>query len=704
LEAFKKADSWHTVSGNLLLNIRECRQQWSVAQRLLGRIRLKPIRNFGNPGGFDYRQYLANQRIWLRGHVRRDTDLVAMGQPEHDWGYLLDSIRARSRAFLVAWLPPDLAGLYRALLLGERYALSAELRELLYDAGIGHLLAISGLHLGLVAGFAFLAFHFVLVRIPAVTGRWGARPGAALAAFPLALGYGLLTGMGLPALRATLMIAVFTFALVSQREKDLRNSLFLAAFVILGFYPEALFSASFQLSFIGVAALVWIVPVLPVPPPLRQQDGQEERWRRLGCRFYQFFCGSLILSVFTAPVVLYHFHRLTPLGILTNLVAVPVVGFLILPAGLLALLFMPCSTLLAGFLLTLGSLGLKIVIALAARFTSLSWATVWPGTPGVWQVGLAYVLLLVPLLKTTRRWRVSLLIIGCLGLVASWLIPNHLRSAQSFLQVTYLDVSQGSSAVVEFPGNSVMLIDGGGFHRGSFDIGRHVVAPYLWHRRIGRLEAMVLSHAHPDHFQGLRFVATHFSVKQFWYNGVYNHAPDFVHFMKRLVQKDILLLGPQELQAGQNIKGVNVQVLHPPPDLSSSRRITTDRALNNLSLVVRLSYKNVSFLFPGDIEKMAEYRLAKLPCLEPVDVLLVPHHGSRTSSSLEFLQRLRPRIAVYSVGFDNPFRLPSTRVLERYRELGIKTYRTDRHGAITVRTDGHNIEVETFLPQEKGRW
>ncbi len=699
LASFKEGDGWRAVSGNLLLNIRNCQKQWPVGQRLAARVRIRPVRNFNNPGAFNYRQHLANQAIWLRGYVRSDMDLVPLDKPERNWNYFLDVTRTRIRAFIDGWLPPDLAGLYRSLLLGERYALSADLRELLYNAGIGHLLAISGLHLGLVAGFAFLVCHFVLVRIPAVAGRWGARPVAALAAFSFALLYGLLTGMALPALRATLMLAVLTLALVVQREKDLVNSLLLAAFLILSIYPEALFSASFQLSFIGVAALIFILSVLPVPRLLLPQD--DKKLRRLGRRFYQFICGSLIISLYTAPVVLYHFHRFTTLGIPANLIAVPVVGFLVLPAGLLAVLLLPVSISLAGFLLTLGSLGLNLIVALSSKLGSLTWATFWPGSPRAWQVALAYVLLLLPLAKTRRWCRFSLMAVCSLVLIGSWMIPHHFRSAKSLLRVTFLDVSQGNSAVVELPGDSIMLVDGGGFQGNSFDVGRYVLAPYLWHRGITRLDTMVLSHPHPDHYQGLCFVAAHFPIKQFWYSNVSRRDPDIRSLLTTLADKKVVFVSPREVATTQNINGVDVQVLHPPPDFSGSARTPTDRELNNLSLVVRLRYKDVSFLFPGDIEKETEDELARLPHLEPVDVLLVSHHGSRTSSSIPFLQRLKPQIAIFSVGFDNRFHLPAYKIRQRYDALGIRTYRTDRDGAITVITDGHEIEVETFLSVAK---
>ena len=701
LASFKEGDGWRTVSGNLLLNIRNCQKQWPVGQTLVGRVRIRPVRNFNNPGAFNYRQYLAHQRIWLRGYVQSDMDLVPLDKPERNLNYFLDASRTRIRTFIDGWLPPALAGLYRSLLLGERHALSADLRELLYNAGIGHLLAISGLHLGLVAGFAFLVCHFVYLRIPAVAGRWGARPVAALTAFPVALAYGLLTGMALPALRATIMLAVFTLALVIQRQKDLDNSLLLAALIILGIYPEALFAASFQLSFIGVAALILILPVVPLPRRLLPQDDKGEKFRRLGLRLYQFICASLIIFLYTAPAVLYHFHRLTTLGIPSNLLAVPVVAFLVLPAGLLAVFLLPLSSSLAGFFLTLGSLGLSLVVTLSAKLGSLTWATFWPGSPPAWQVALAYLLLLLPFTKTRRWCRLSLIVVCSLILIGSWIIPHHVRSARSLLRVTFLDVSQGNSAVVELPGDRIMLIDGGGFHGSSFDLGRYVLAPYLWHRRISRLDTMVLSHPHPDHYLGLAFVAKHFPIKQFWHSNVFGKDPNIRDLVKTLADKEVVFMGPRELTLKQNIKGVDVKVLHPPPDFTGSSRTLTDKEINNLSLVVRLKYKDVSFLFPGDIEKETEYELARGPHLEPVDVLLVPHHGSRTSSSTPFLQLLKPRIAIFSVGFDNRFHLPAYKIRQRYDALGIQTYRTDRDGAITVITDGHKIEVETFINKAK---
>jgi competence protein ComEC len=312
-------------------------------------------------------------------------------------------------------------------------------------------------------------------------------------------------------------------------------------------------------------------------------------------------------------------------------------------------------------------------------------------------VALSYTLLLVPFLKISRRWRSGVLVACTLMLTGAWLVPARLCVQPCPLRVTYLDVGQGNSAVVEFPGNAAMLIDGGGFQGSTFDVGRHVVAPFLWHRGIRRLEAMVLSHAHADHFKGLRFVAVHFGVKQFWFNNVPTDDPEFLALVHCLTRRRIPCLGPEQLWPGRRIQGVDVHILHPSPSYAAVSGIPSDSELNNLSLVVQLTYGDVSFLFPGDIERETEYLLASSSRLQPVEVLLAPHHGSRTSSSMPFLRKLQPRFAVFSLGFDNPLHLPAAEVCQRYRALHVRTRRTDRHGAITFRTDGHAVAVETFL-------
>jgi competence protein ComEC len=703
LEQRRVGDAMQPVSGGLLLTITSCQKEWPVGQRFIGRVVMRPVRNFNNPGAFDYRRYLADQGIWLLGTAPSDAQLIAVGEPASPaWGQMLGHVLSESRAFYDAWLPPELAGLFRALVLGDDYALDDVTREYLYAAGLGHLVAISGFNLALVAALVFLIFRSCLARLASVAGRWGVSPVAGLVAFPVAVLYAVLTGMEVPVLRATLMLAVVTLSLIIQRPKDSLNFLAVAALLILAVTPQDLFSASFQLSFIAVAALIWVPPRLPLPSWLRQHQGQ--CWRKAGLYLYQFALVTLIASIASAPLAIYYFHRFPLLGIPANLIVVPIVAFLVQPAGLLALLLMPFSAEVAGFVLTMGALGLEIVLGVSSFIGSLSWATFWPGTIGLWQPAVSYVLFIVPLLRFSRSrlpvWgRASLVGAGCLVLLIHRIT---LLSSLSPLRVTFLDVGQGNAAVVELPKGGALLIDGGGFPGARFDVGRNVVAPYLWHRRIHHLEAMILSHAHPDHFRGLAFIAAQFPVRECWYPGVLSEDPDFLSLMETLARRGIPTLDRRALSSSRLIQGVEIRVLHPPLDARVGNEICTYAEHNKLSLVLHLRYKGISFLFPGDIDGEAEEQVLKLPEFGPAQVLLVPHHGSRSSSTLPFLEKLRPQMAVFSVGFENPFRFPSPQVWERYRRLNVRTYRTDLDGAITFVTDGERLDVDTFVGSGEG--
>ena len=698
LEQYRVGDTMQPVSGALLLTITSCQKEWPVGQRFIGRVAMRPVRNFNNPGAFDYRRYLADQGIWLLGTVRSDTQLIALGEPTSPlWGRMLGRILSDSRAFYDAWLPPDRAALFRALVIGDDFALDEVTKEYLYAAGLGHLVAISGFNLALVAALVFFIFRGGLAGMTSVAGRWGVSAVASLAAFPVAVVYAVLTGMEVPVLRATLMLAVVTLSLLIQRPKDSLNFLAVAALLIIAVTPQDLVSASFQLSFVAVAALIWVPPRLPCPSWFREH--QEQRWRKAALYLYQSVLITVVASVATAPLAIYYFHRFPLLGIPANLIVVPIVAFLVQPAGLLALLLLPFSTEVAGFVLTMGALGLEVVLGLSSFIGNLSWATFWPGTIRLWQLILAYILLTTPLLRFSRSslpaWsRAGLLVAGCLVLLIHR-IP--LPSSLSHLRVTFLDVGQGNAAVLELPEGGAMLIDGGGFPGSPFDVGRNVVAPYLWHRRIHRLDVMILSHAHPDHFRGLAFIAAQFPVKEFWYPGLLSPEPEFLGLMDILAQRGIPVLDHRALACPRPIQGLTVKVLHPLPDDRAANETYTYAEHNKLSLVLHLRYKQISFLFPGDIDREAEEQLLTLPGFESAQVLLVPHHGSRSSSTLSFLEKLRPEMAVFSVGFGNPFRFPSPQVLEQYRLLNVRTYRTDLNGAITFVTDGEHLEVETFV-------
>jgi competence protein ComEC len=274
---------------------------------------------------------------------------------------------------------------------------------------------------------------------------------------------------------------------------------------------------------------------------------------------------------------------------------------------------------------------------------------------------------------------------------------NLRDSFQKDLRLTFIDVGHGDSILIEFPKGKKMLIDGGGLYEDRFDIGKNVIAPFLWKKRIRKIDTLVLTHPDPDHLKGLNFIASQFSIGQFWDNGFQTGSESYLQLKEILKEKKIETKSLNEEFSPQIINGVEISVLNPPVLNTTQRKVHNLWNLNNSSLVMKLQFKNISILLTGDIEKEAEKQMLKKGFLLHADVLKIPHHGSSSSSSLLFLESVNPTYAILSVGERNIGRLPNPEVLMRYERLGAKLFRTDRHGAITVVTDGNSVKVLPFI-------
>jgi competence protein ComEC len=249
-----------------------------------------------------------------------------------------------------------------------------------------------------------------------------------------------------------------------------------------------------------------------------------------------------------------------------------------------------------------------------------------------------------------------------------------------------------------------MLIDGGGLHEDRFDIGKNVIAPFLWEKKIQKIDILVLTHPDPDHLKGLNFIASHFSISQFWDNGLQGGSESYLQLKETLLKRKIKWLSLNEKTLPQMINGVQISILNPPPlpvtRDGSRRKDWNPSFLNNHSLVMKLQFENVGVLLAADIGKEAEYRIISEGFPIKADVLKIPHHGSASSSTALFLEKVKPPYAILSVGERNIGRLPNPEVLKRYGQIGSRIFRTDRQGAITVITDGERIEIKTFLRNE----
>ena len=407
----------------------------------------------------------------------------------------------------------------KALLIGERGEVGREERDRFVRTGTAHLLAISGLHIGIIASLVYLLIYRLLRCSELLMLAANIRKVALLSVVPPVLIYALLAGLALPTQRAVIMIGAFVIALLIDRARNIYNTIALAAFIILLISPAALFSVSFQLSFAAVLSIVYIMPRLRT---LIEGGGNalslpeaKSALRRRGEKVAAFALVSLSAALGTAPLVAYHFNSVSLIGGVTNLIVIPLVSFFVVPLGLTALLLLPLWHGAASFIIHCADYGLIVTMEVIGLFSRFPFAAHW--TTGLSVVVLSVmVVALIFLLSPGGQRRASIILPAAFIIL---LLPPAWNSGGGMwrrdLTVTFLSVGQGDAAVIEFPHGPSMLIDGGARYAPDYDAGRMIVAPFLRKRGITTIDYLVLSHAQSDHRGGLHYIADNFTIGEF---------------------------------------------------------------------------------------------------------------------------------------------------------------------------------------------
>ncbi|MCJ7784895.1 MAG: DNA internalization-related competence protein ComEC/Rec2, partial [Desulfobacterales bacterium] len=691
------------VEGHLLIFLKEGNEPFHIGDRLRFLCKLYSPRGFRNPDGFSYERHLAFERIYTIGFLVEEGGWAKIGAGFKNLFLLwMESLRDHIRYFLNREANPPTSSIFKALVLGEQGDIPEEIKEYFILTGTAHLLAISGDQFGIVAILSFSLLIWILKRSEFLLLSISVRKWAAGLTIPCIVLYAFIAGGGISVIRAAIMVITFLFSILLNRERNLLHTLALAAFLILIFSPPSLFDVSFQLSFLAVLSILYLVP------RFLQEFKQEEislllktSWKKNVLKYMRLsFLVTGVAILGTAPFVALHFNRFAPIGFITSLFIIPWVGFLIVPLSLTASIFSFFFIPFATFLINLNGFITLILLRVLAFFASLPFASFFVSTPTVFEIVLFYSLLFL-VAHFRKGKKIRYLFAGlCIIFACDLAYWNLKDSFQKDLKLTFIDVGHGDSIFIEFPKGKKMLIDGGGLYEDRFDIGKNVIAPFLWKKKIRRIDTLVLTHPDPDHLKGLNFIASQFSIGQFWDNGYQTQSEPYLQLKKILSGKRIKIRSLNEETSPQIIDGVEVSVLNPPARNATQRKVEHLRDLNNSSLVIKLRFRNVSVLLAGDVGKEAEEWMLRKAYPLRADILKIPHHGSSSSSSLPFLDRVKPTYAILSVGERNIARLPHPDVLKRYLQLGSRILRTDQHGAITVTTDGKNIEVKTFLKGE----
>jgi len=628
-------------------------------ERLKLRVRLYPPSGFRNPGGFDYERWLFSNRLGATGYVLSGLEDVPGGQPP---GVLHQRLREEVRARVdMASGPSTGRALFKALVVGDRSGFGDAHWKVFRKTGTSHLVAISGLHLGLLAGLAYFLAERLWRRSERLCRRLPSQIAGAMLALVAASGYALLAGFSLPTQRALIMLAFATGGLVFRRNVRPVDVLALALVTVLLFDPAAVLNAGFWLSFGAVAVIFMVLPGPGVRMPVWSG------WVRV----------QLAISVGLVPVMAAWGLPLSVAAPLVNLLAVPWFTVVVVPLSMLA-------TLVAALLPVAGQPLLRLVVALLDHtWAVLAWvaeAGAWTWSPGaapLWALffaGAGAAVLLLPVRGVLRGWGIVLML--------PLIVPHGHVLPEGSLRVAVLDVGQGLAVVVRTHRHT-LVYDLGPRYASGFNTAETVVIPFLESRGVRRVDRLVLSHDDVD------------------------HAGATGRFVAAMPVGDILSGQPQAVGEGAlacragmqwNWDGVQFEVLHP----RAGEQPGND---NDASCVLRIAHAGGTVLLTGDITRRVERLLIDLVRLRATDYVVVPHHGSRTSSSAGLVNALRARYALVSAGYNNRYGFPHAEVADRWRRSGATVLNTAESGAlmITLNNDGTST-LARFREERRRYW
>lgn len=625
-------------------------------------LRLRRPRAFWNPGSFDYQAELFQQNIFATGYLLEKFPLHLIQRVNAY--YSIDNLRQKITANVKKALQDyPLLGLISALTTGIRSEITDEQWQVMRGTGTNHLFAISGLHLAFITGIIYWIVRFICCRLPYATLYIPAPKIASVLTLLSTFFYSALAGFALPTQRALLMLSAFSLAIIKRRYLTSWHSFRLALLIILIIEPFAVLSASFWLSFTAVIFIFYAVSNRIKPL---------KNWRAW-CRI------QLTVSLGLIPLSLLFFHQISWISFAANLIAIPSIGFLILPFSLLGSLLSLVSPILGNHLLIFAEQLLELLWKLLKFFSEIPFAQYYAYLSNFWILVsslIGILLLLAPKGMPTR----------CLGFI--WIFPLFFGEIQQphygDIWIHLLDVGQGLASVIRTQ-HHILIYDAGPRLSSSFDAGKLVILPFLQTIGIQKVNLMVISHGDNDHSGGAMII-----LKQIQVDKVLSSIP------KKFLPKIVNLC---EEKLHWQWDGINFEILYPPKNYPYEG--------NNSSCVLKISNYLQSILLVGDIEKAAENYLvhAKQKNLKST-VLIVPHHGSKTSSSIEFLNHVQPVYALFSTGFHNRFKFPHKIVLNRYERLGSKIYNTATEGTISLKLNAltNKIRIETYFKKNHRFW
>jgi len=644
-----------------------------VGERVTVKGVMRLFRGPRNPGEFNYRSFYRKQNIWAT--LYQDWDswiIISNSESRFRFTIRLEELRQSINSLFSETIGGDASKLVSAITVGLREEVPREIKEEFANTGVIHILAVSGLHVGFV-----LIILFSLVKLFRLPYRW-----SKITIIFALIAYAILTGGRASVWRATIMASFYVVAPIFNREANLWNIIATSALILLVFDPNYIFDAGFLLSFSAVISIVFFVNQFKTKLPERFQLATT-RYRILRGIILLFFV-SLSAQIGTLPFTWFFFNRIPIISLIANVIIVPLIGILV-SAGFAILLLGSWIPFLGEVIGNFAWFLSEIVLWIIHLFAQLPFAYLKLGSPS-WINITQYISLLVSIFLLLKRdlWRRGVLV--SILTVNLFIWPRALHP--NVLDVIFLDVGQGDSCIIRIPtrfGNKTILIDAG-MKNPMTDKGRSVVLPVLKHLGIHRIDLLVMSHPHDDHIGGVETILSSIPVGEVWDTYSDYHSELYQNIRNSVSKQSILY---QRVYSGKQVLDfvpAKLFVLHP-----DSLYAKTVEKLNNASLVLKLIYGDVSFLFTGDLEREGALEMSTFDRLNHATVLKVGHHGSNRSSSQSFVDMIKPDYAVISVGERNVFGHPSEEVISLLERSGAHVFRTDRDRACWLKSNGNKV-------------
>lgn len=602
-----------------------------------------------NYKGYNYKQYLKTKKIIGTVELEKVKILKSSN------GSFIHNIQKYIRDTINGTLTDEEGNLLLAILLGDKDKLSEDIQESFKTSNLSHMLAVSGAHVS----YIILGLTYVLQN--SIIGKKNGK----IVCIIFLLAFMAITNFTPSVTRACIMAILTLFSSIIYRKSDVYTNISVVALITLIFNPYSLLDLGFQLSYGGTIGIIIFIKRI-----------QEKKSNSKVINYIkQMALVSIYANIIIIPIMMYHFNTVSFTFIISNIMASPILGIIVITGFLFiiaSITVKPLTRLIAIFIKPI----LSILIKISQICSKLPFSNILVVTPYMFNV-ISYYAIILYCIKSKKNNKCKIII--CL-LIVLILINFIIYIFPQKLRIFFIDVGQGDSTLIITPDKKTVLIDGGGSD--SFDVGEKVLLPYLLDRRILKIDYVLISHFDTDHCGGILTIMEKVKVKNIIISEQAEHSENYERFKKLMIHKKIRLI---EVKKGDKIKigrYSEFKILFP------TSRLLSENPLNNNSIVAQFNYNNFKMLFTGDIEKLAEQQILKAEKAEiRADILKVAHHGSKTSSIPEFIKAVKPKIALIGVGKNNTFGHPNQQTIKNLENIKCRIYRTDLQGEIIIKID-----------------